>query len=400
MRILISGASVAGPALAYWLERHGFHPTVVEQAPALRKTGGHAVDLFRPSLGVVDRMGLRAQVEAKDVGTHEMTLLREGARAIHIDIGSILGVRSGEHVEIMRDDLSKIFYDATRDDVEYVFDDAIAAIDDRDDEVVVTFERAAPRVFDLVIGADGLHSGVRGLVFGDEQRFADYLGGYVAVATVPNYLGLSERMVTMTAPGRMAAMYSPAHLDEARAIFMFRSRHRLDYHRRDIRRQKELLREHFTGSGTEVPRLLAELDDSPAFYFDEITQLRLDTWSRGRVSLVGDAAYCPGPAVGASTSMAVIGAYVLAGELAAAGGDHTVAFPAYERAMAGYVRRGRSYARRMGRQVIPGTRAKVWAGAQAVRLLSVLPAGLARRVSKVANSTTVHDNVPVKHYPD
>ncbi|TDD14096.1 FAD-dependent monooxygenase [Nonomuraea diastatica] len=398
MRILISGASVAGPVLAYWLHRYGFRPTVVERAPALRKTGGHAVDLFRPSMGIVEQMGLLKHVQAKDTGAQRVTLLREGAKAIRVDTARVLGVTPGRHVEIMRDDLSEIFYDATRHDVEYAFGDSIASIEDGEDEVKVTFERAEPRAFALVVGADGLHSNVRRLVFGEERQFTHFLGGYVSVATVPDHLGLSNEMISLAAPGRMMAMYSPRHLEEARATFMFHSPHRLDYHRHDTHRQKELLREHFAGLGSEAPRLLAELDGAPAFYFDEITQLRMETWSRGRVSLTGDAAYCPGPAVGASTSMAVIGAYVLAGELAAAGGDHTAAFRAYEREMADYVRGSRDYAARMVKQVIPGTQARIWAGAQIFRLLDVLPAGPARLLSKLADTTGLHDKVNVKRY--
>lgn len=402
MRVLISGASVAGPVLAYWLKRYGFHPTVVERAPTLRKTGGHAVDLFRPSMAIVERMGLLDRVEANKTGTERTTLLREGARPVHIDTHRALGVTSDGHAEIMRDDLSEILYDATRDDVEYVFGDSITSIDDDpgEDEVRVTFERAGPRVFDLVIGADGLHSTVRRLVFGDEHRFTAYLGGYVSVLTVPNHLGLSDRTITLSAPGRLAAVYSSRHMDDARALFMFRSPYRLDFHYRDVRRQRELLREAYAGIGWEVPRLLAELDHTPAFYFDEITQLRMDTWSRGRISLVGDAAYCPGPAVGGSTSMAVIGAYVLAGELAAAGGDHVRALRAYEAEMADYVRRSRTFAARMVKQVIPDTAAKLWLLSQVPRLLSVLPAGLAHALTGFAGTgAQIHDDVRLEDYP-
>ncbi|PRY02444.1 FAD-dependent monooxygenase [Allonocardiopsis opalescens] len=373
MRILVSGAGIAGPVLAYWLDRYGFRPTVVE------------------------RMGLLGLVRARSTGTERMTLLRDGARPVHIEVDRVLGVAADRQVEILRDELSEICHDAARDRVEYLFGDSIASVDDRGPELAVTFERGAPRAFDLVIGADGLHSRVRRLVFGDERRFAHYIGGYTSVLTVPGGLAVPGRMTTVAAPGRIAAVYRPRHLDEARAVLMFRSPRRLDYHRRDTGRQKELLREHFAGIGAGVPRLLAELDRTPAFYFDEITQLRMDGWSRGRVSLVGDAGYCPGPAVGASTSMAVVGAYVLAGELAAAGGDHTAAFGAYERAMADYVRRGRAFAVRMVEQVIPGSPARVWAGAQAMRLLGLLPA--ARALTRRGNGMDVHDDVAVPSYP-
>ena len=134
------------------------------------------------------------------------------------------------------------------------------------------------------MGADGLHSNVRRLVFGDERGFSHSVGAYLAVLTLPNYLGLRDRTIGLADAGRMAAMYSARHMDDARAVFLFRSQRPLEYHHRDVPRQKDLLREAYRGAGWEVPRLLAELDRTPAFYFDEITQLRMDTWSRGRVT--------------------------------------------------------------------------------------------------------------------
>src|SRR5690242_1787264 len=118
MRILISGASIAGPVLAYWLTRYGYQVTVVERAPALRKAGGHAVDLFRPAMDIADRMGLIAQIEARKTGTSRLTMLREGIdQPIDVDADRLMTAISDRHVEIMRDDLGEIFYDATRDDV-------------------------------------------------------------------------------------------------------------------------------------------------------------------------------------------------------------------------------------------------------------------------------------------
>jgi 2-polyprenyl-6-methoxyphenol hydroxylase-like FAD-dependent oxidoreductase len=395
MKVLISGASVAGPALAYWLARYGFTVTVVERAPALRKTGGHAVDLFRPAMDIVERMGVLDQVLAAKTGVDVLTVRTESGSTATLELRRVMGAISDRHVEIMRDDLSEIFYDATRHDVEYVFGDSITSISE-DGEV--TFERAAPARYDLVIGADGLHSNVRRLVFGPEEDFTTWIGAYLAVVSVPDHLRLDGRMEVIAGPGRMAG-YGAVQGDDARALFMFRTDRELDYHYRDVARQKELLREHFAGMGWEVPRLLAELERTPAFYFDSITQLRLDTWSRGRVTLVGDAGYCPGPAVGGSTSLAVVGAYVLAGELAAHGGDHTRAFPAYEKELGEYVRRSRTFAINAARKLVPGSPFEVWALIRAVRLINHVPVALTRAVVKAGSKgVRLHDSIMIKDY--
>jgi 2-polyprenyl-6-methoxyphenol hydroxylase-like FAD-dependent oxidoreductase len=397
MRILISGASISGPVLAYWLTRHGFDVTVVERAPALRKTGGHAVDLFRPAMEISEKMGVLAKIEALATGTDVLTLYREGVRRpARVDLTKVVGAASDRHVEIMRDDLSEAYYDAGRDDVEYIFGDSITAISP-DGEV--TFEQAAPRRFDVVIGADGLHSNVRRLVFGEDAGRTRFLGGYLAVVSVPKALAPDGEMVVHVGVGRLAGIYTAQPLDDARALFMFRSQEELQYHYRDVLRQNELLRAAFGGMDPTVDGWLEELDRTPTFYFDSITQLQLDTWSRGRVTLVGDAGYCPGPAVGGSTSLSVLGAYVLAGELAQAGGDYERAFAAYEREMGEPVRRSRAFARGVAVSLVPKSRAAVWALTRGAQLVSALPAGVTKAVAKLnTKGARLHDSMQYKEY--
>jgi 2-polyprenyl-6-methoxyphenol hydroxylase-like FAD-dependent oxidoreductase len=397
MPILISGASIAGPVLAYWLARNGFDVTVVERAPTLRKTGGHAVDLFRPSMEISAKMGVLPRIEALATGTDTMTIHREGRRRpIRVDLTKLAGAASDQHVEIMRDDLSEVYYDAGRDDVEYVFGDSITAISP-DGEV--TFEHAPARRFDVVVGADGMHSNVRRLIFGDEAGLTRFIGGYLAVVSAPKTMALQNEMLGHAGVGRLAAIYTADHLDDARILFMFRSENELEYNYRDSRRQKELLRDAFAGMHPQVDRWLAEIDQTPAFYFDAISQLQLDTWSRGRVTLVGDAAYCPGPAVGGSTSLAVIGAYVLAGELAQAGGDHERAFAAYQREMAETVTRSRAFARGAAKTIIPGSPAALWAITRGLQLISLLPASLTTAIAKLnTKGVRMHDSMRVPDY--
>ena len=379
--VLVSGAGIAGPTLAYWLSRHGFTPTVVERTPAVRAgLGGHAVDLFGPSVTVVERMGLLEQVQAARTRLDLISLERPGRSSVEADLGRLVAAASDRHVEIMRGELMSILYEATRHDVEYVFGDSIRTLEQDAGGVRATFEHAAPREFDLVVGADGLHSTVRSLTFGDEAPLLRYIGGYLGVFTLPNYLGLDGRMVTYQELDRVVAMYPVRQTGQARALFLFRRAEELHYDHRDVPQQKRLLAEVFAGQSWQVPRILSELERADDFYFDSISQIVMDSWSKGRVTLVGDAGYCPGPAVGGGTTVAVVGAYVLAGELAAARGDHVTAFGRYEAEMGEFVRGCRTIGPAV-MKMIPRTRRQIWLTTQGLRILPRLPGAVQRRVA-------------------
>ncbi|MFC4533930.1 FAD-dependent monooxygenase [Sphaerisporangium dianthi] len=393
--ILISGASIAGPALAFWLRRHGFDPVVVERAPAFRD-GGHAIDLRGVSREVVARMGLMAEVRGASIGTRGMSFVDAGGRRRASMSADMLG---GEgpvaEVEILRGDLARVLYDATRGDTEYVFGDSVAALADDGGGVEVTFESGSRRRFDLVAGADGIHSTTRALAFGAEERFSRHLGSYTSFFTIP-YPERHERWDRYHTPlgGRVAAIRPTARPEEAKALFGFRSPP-LNYDRRDVDQQKKILADRFAGVGWEVPRLLDAMWDAPDFYFDTVGQIRMERWSSGRTVLLGDAACCPSALTGLGTSLALVGAYVLAGELAAADGDHRAGFTAYEREMRQYATSAQARAGDGSTSFLfPTSNAHIWLRNTMMRTIPYMPWKkiVARRLQQA-------DAITLKDYP-
>jgi 2-polyprenyl-6-methoxyphenol hydroxylase-like FAD-dependent oxidoreductase len=352
--VLISGASVAGPTLAFWLDRHGFETTVVERAPTLRE-GGQAVD-FRGEahLGVLRRMGILDAVVAHQTNMGEQIFVDARGQTLVTLPAEFM---SGE-VEIHRGDLSRILHEATRGTTEYRFGDCITSLVETRRGVEVEFERGPSRTFDLVVGADGLHSGVRALAFGDESQFVRFLGHYVAGFTLPNVLGLRKRGLIYSEPGRGVCVSNAREDDEARALFVLASPP-IAYDRRDIEAQKRIVTDAFSTMGWEVPRVLDALPSSKDLYFDAVASVDMRRVSEGRVALVGDAAF-GGTLGGQGTGAALIGAYVLAGELAAARGDHVIAFARYETRIRDYAARCQKGASHAGPFFAPATPAKLW----------------------------------------
>jgi 2-polyprenyl-6-methoxyphenol hydroxylase-like FAD-dependent oxidoreductase len=337
--VLISGAGIAGPALAYWLSEYGFTTTVVERAPALRD-GGQTVDLRGAGRNVVERMNLMGQVRGVSLDQRGIAFVRaDGRIAARMPAEGFGGEGIVSEIEVLRGDLGQVLYDATVPATEYLFDDTACRLDQDDDGITVTFEKARPRRFGLVIGADGLNSAVRGLAFGPPEQYVRPLGCYTAWFTAAAEFELDGWFLMHNAPGGLVASIRPGRVPgEAKAGLTFRSAP-IEYDPRDIAGQQDILAARFSGAGWEVPRLLDAMRTAPDFFFDAVGQVRLDRWSRGRAVLVGDAGYCPTPLTGLGTSLALVGAYVLAGELAAADGDHRVAFARYEQVMRPYVSR-------------------------------------------------------------
>ncbi|MGV9610876.1 FAD-dependent monooxygenase [Nocardia xishanensis] len=358
IRVLVAGASIAGPALAHWLHRRGAVVTVVERAAELRP-GGQAVDARGVTKEVIRRMGLDPAVRAACTQT-------SGAHTVDVD-GNVLetfrvdddgGDGFIAEIEILRGDLSQVLYEDTRDDVEYVFGDRIAELSQDADGVEVVFDSGNRRRFELVVGADGLHSALRTMVFGPHEQFVRHLGHVLAFFSVPNEFGLDKWLIEYQESGRSAGLRPIQDATRAMAMFSFAAAD-VDVDYRDIEAQKRLLRERMDGLGWLTPRILAHLDDTPDFYLDQVAQVVMDRWSRGRVGLLGDAAFSSSPMSGQGTGLALVGAYVLAGELAAAEWNPEIGFARYEARMRSFVEANQEIAQLNARsRDIPGADAE------------------------------------------
>jgi 2-polyprenyl-6-methoxyphenol hydroxylase-like FAD-dependent oxidoreductase len=389
MNVLISGAGIAGPALAYWLRRGGADVTVVERAPGLR-AGGHAVD-FRGAahLSVLRRMGVLEEIERHRTGMGAMHYVNERGKRI----SSLPADLFAGDIEILRSDLARVLHDATAPlGVLYRFSDTITALDEDADGVTVAFEHAPPARYDLVIGADGLHSKVRALAFGPEEPYVRHLGLHCAIFPVANELGLEDTSLAYRTAGRVVIVASAEHNTGARAQLSFPSP--ADTHeRRDPDAQRRLVTEAFEGIGWVTPRLLAAMHETDELYVDSVAQVRMPAWHTGRIALLGDAGYSPCLLSGMGSGLAVVGAYVLAGELARAGGDHVAGFAAYERLMRPYVEGAQRGAEGNAKMMVPQGRVLTALLNQYMRLVPYLPgkqmiADAARRTAEAVRLPT------------
>jgi 2-polyprenyl-6-methoxyphenol hydroxylase-like FAD-dependent oxidoreductase len=383
--VLISGAGIAGTAAAYWLRGAGYSVTVVERAPSPR-LGGQTVDLRGAGRVVVDRMGLLDQIRTATVTQRGIAWVDGSGRhraEMPVDAFGGRGIVSAD--EILRGDLAAIMYEAAQPGVHYLFDDTITLIEQREDGVLVTFEKSPQRRFDLVVGADGLHSVVRRLTFGVQTDAFQPLGILNAWFTVPAEIALDNWYLMYNAPrGRVVSIRPGRLAHEQKAGLTVRSTE--SFERNDLPAQLELLERQFGDVGWEAPRLLQAARTAPDFYLESMGQVRLDRWSRGRVVLLGDAGYCPSPLTGLGTSLALVGAYILAGELASAADDVTAAteqdaihaaFDRYECRMRPYVEQGQElppggadgYAPKSRMRIVMGWASMRWSQRWPMRIL-------------------------------
>ncbi len=352
--VLISGASFAGLSTAYWMNKFGYSVTIVEIANGLRK-GGTPVDIRGNTTGIVKRMGLFEQIKS-----HRLNLeMWEFKNADDVTERSLVLKKDGEPLsddefEIERNTLLNILFDAVKDDVEFIFNDSIAALDETTDDIKVTFESGSRRAFDLVFGCDGIHSAVRRICFGNEAQYMHFLEQYFSIAIVNKLLIKQGTAQMFNVPG-MAVMLN-AYNGKTDIVFCFVSEKEIPYDHRDEAQQRKIILERFAGRGWRTEELLEEIRNSKTFYFDKLCQIRMPSWTKGRVALVGDAGYCASPAAGMGGSLAIDGAAALADAFQEHDGNFELAFQDYNRKFRPFIEEVQAEAVRVGLEsLVPRT---------------------------------------------
>jgi 2-polyprenyl-6-methoxyphenol hydroxylase-like FAD-dependent oxidoreductase len=368
--VLISGAGIAGPTLAFWLKAAGFQPTLLESAPSLRRSG-YVIDFWGLGYEIAQCMGLAKEINHIGYHMREMRIVNShGQRLTGFGTRVFRELTGGRFITLGRSDLSRLLFEKIKDTTEVIFGDEIAALQEEADGVRIRFKQANQRKFDLVVGADGLHSKVRGLVFGPQNRFERQFGYLVAAFEVRGYRPRDEEVyVVYGQPGRMLARFA-LHDDRTLFLFVFSDIGGLSPIT-DLPTQKAILRERFNDGAWECPRILHELNRIQELYFDRVSQIKMDHWSRGRVVLVGDAAFCVSLMAGQGSALAMTAAYVLAGELAKAKGDHDQAFGKYEEVLRSFISSKQKGAERFAAAFAPKTQWGLFFRNQVIRTLTI-----------------------------
>ena len=392
MKIAINGAGIAGTALAYWLSKLGHEVLLVERAPALR-TGGFVVNLWGIGYDALERMGLLPGLLALQHHSDELRMVDAAGRTRGGYPSSVLlKLAKGRMATLARYDIAATIYGALGDRVETVFGDSVTAIEDAGARVRVGFEHAASREVDLVMGADGLHSRVRQLVFGPDAGFEYAMGCHVASFEVAGYRPRNgNAYVAYTAPGRYVARF-PLRDDRMLFFVLLRDEHLHGQVPTNAAERKAALTQALAGIGWESDGIVAALGQADDLYFDSISQIRMDTWAQGRVALIGDAAACPSLIAGEGAGFALAQAYVLAGELHRHGGDTAAAIARYQARLSPIVARKQKLAERLAASFVPRTALGVRARDYATLLmrLPVFP--------KILMGRYFHDEMALPEY--
>ena len=373
MRVAISGAGIAGPALAYWLLGSGHEVVLIEKAPRFR-TGGYLVDFWGVGYTVAERMGILPDVRRAGYSVQELRIVDErGRKAGGFSTNIIRRLLAERFTSLPRGDLARAIYQTIEGGVEALFDNSISAIEERATGVLVSFKHDAVREFDLVIGADGLHSTVRDLTFGPENQFEKQLGYRVAAFEVEGYRPRDELVyVAYSTPGRQIARFS-LRGDRSMFLFIFVSERMTGRDPQDCKERKALLHQVFGDAGWECPQILQAMEQARDIYYDRVSQIRMDRWSKGRVMLIGDAAGCVSLLAGEGTGLALTEAYVLAGELNRAGHDYQTAYRRYEQRLRPFIESKQTSARNFASAFAPKTKIGVWLRNQVTKLMAFPP---------------------------
>jgi 2-polyprenyl-6-methoxyphenol hydroxylase-like FAD-dependent oxidoreductase len=401
--VLISGASIAGPATAYWLDRYGFEVTVVERADAIRN-GGYPIDVRGTAIDVVERMGVLSQLQAAHIDTRKLTFVdADGNPIATVAPEDLAGGVGAGHIELPRGTLTSVLYDLTRDGkINYRFNDSIDALEDDGAGVDVRFRSGTEQRFDIVIGADGMHSNTRALAFGPEAPFNRYLGFCFNLFSLPNDLGLSHEAVVYAEPGRLAGVYAVGDSRTLQAFLNFATDAPPFQSHAEIDKQRRRTVEIFSDGGWQIPRLIAAMQQADDLFFDTVSQIHMPCWSSGLVALVGDAAHAPSFLSGQGSSLALVGAYVLAGEMATHA-NPVDAFASYERIARPFMEANQALASRKGGSLLmPRTQQEL--DARNATLAAMQTSGEApsrgERTRQVHNSLSLPDYSRWLHKPD
>jgi len=391
--VLISGIGVAGPALAYWLALYGFKTTLVEKAQHLR-TAGYVIDFWGRGFDVAEKMEILPAIKREGYDIKELRIVGASGRRIGGFSADVFrSATNGRYVSIPRGELAKIIYQKIECHCETIFGDSVKKIDQDEDRVRVHFEREPPRDFEMVIGADGLHSVVRKLVFGNDDRFEKYLGYMVAAFSVKAYRPRDEDVyVSYSLPGKQVARFAMRD-DRTMFLFVFANHQGRQIDPQNTNAHKDTLRAEFGQAGWECPRILAALEFCNELYFDRVSQIQMDTWSQGRVGLIGDAAFCPSLLAGQRAALAMIAAYVLAGELGRTGGRPQEAFERYEHRLHPFIAGKQKAAMQFAGSFAPKTRLGLFFRNQITKTFK-LPF-----IAGLAMGPSLFDRVDLPDYP-
>ena len=335
LNVLIAGASFAGLTTAFWMNRLGYKVTVVEISKGL-KMGGSPVDIKESTVDIVRRMGLLERIKANRLKAKAIDFLDANGNPI-----AKLPAQAGDvhdlypEYEIERDTLLRMMFESVEGEVEFLFEDTIAGIEESSDEVAVTFRSGKHRTFALLFGCDGNHSNVRRMCFGEESSYSHSLENYFSITIVDKLLIEEDTAQMYNTPGK--AVMLNAYNNKTDIIFCFHSASQIPYSYRDQQEQRGIILRQFSHEGWRTPELLEEAARSSNFYFDKMCQIRMPSWTKGKVALVGDAGYCASPAAGMGGSLAIIGATALADAFTKHSGDIEAAFQEYNDSLRPFV---------------------------------------------------------------